>query len=54
MGESGAGGLAVRRRPYATVRTSGLATSSVRPALGTLVAAGLVERVEGAYRQVRS
>ncbi|MEO6712039.1 MAG: DNA-processing protein DprA [Mycobacteriales bacterium] len=42
------------RRPATTdaiVRTSGLAPSSVRPALGALVAAGLVERVDGAYRQ---
>jgi len=45
-----------RARPATTdaiVRVSGLAPSTVRPALGALVAAGLVDRVDGAYRQVR-
>jgi DNA processing protein len=37
----------------AIVRTSGLASAAVRPALGALVAAGLVDRVDGAYRQTR-
>lgn len=44
------------RRPATTdaiVRTSGLAPATVRPALGSLVAAGLVERVDGAYRKRR-
>ena len=37
----------------AIVRVSGLAAAAVRPALGALVAAGLVERVNGCFRQSR-
>lgn len=37
----------------AIIRVSGLAAAAVRPALGSLVAAGLVDRVDGAYRQTR-
>ena len=46
-----------KSRPATTdaiTRVSGLAAATVRSGLGSLVAAGLVERVEGAYRQRRT
>ncbi len=45
-----------KSRPATTdaiVRTCGLAPVAVRPALGALVAAGLVDRLDGGYRQGR-
>lgn len=38
----------------AIIRVSGLAAATVRSGLGALVAAGLVDRIEGAYRQARA